>query len=266
MINATYFGEITELDSRALWYSDEEDEDEDELENPGLALKPRPRPIESLTHENLRANVQLNFRRIAPGSNLSYETCVVSLISSSQFKNFRISSQSDTNSCVLLGYFDVAGKAFSYPIKQGDHTENLLWLVFDSGSNLISGQEVCYFVEKLRDSLLKDFVISSTNPLLILSQQFSTSEHLEYLSNLSSKALSLPFNGRPLQPPALIRNQFESALFEQLSLITRPVVIICLPAPKNFWFDRDTNWPTVPMQIIGSRLTDDSLEKTLIFT
>lgn len=266
-MSATFFGEITELDSRAVWYSDEEDEDEDEIVNPGLTLKPRVGSIETLTHESLRANVQLNFKRVTTGPNINYDTCIVSLISVGQFKNFRISPQPDSaSSCILLGYFDGVGKAYAYSIKKGDQSENLLWLTFDNSNRIISGQEVGYFVEKLRESLQRDFIIGSASPLLIVSQQFSNSEHLEYLSNICTKALPLPFKGKPLQPPALIRNQFESSLFEQMSLIARPAVIVCLPAPKNFWFDRDNHWPTVPTQIIESRLNDDNLKNTLIFT
>jgi hypothetical protein len=37
MISATYFGEITELDSRAVWYSDEEDDDDEEEEESARA-------------------------------------------------------------------------------------------------------------------------------------------------------------------------------------------------------------------------------------
>lgn len=267
MISATYFGEITELDSRAIWYSDEEDDDDDDDNDGELGMKttPKAKPIVPLSHELSRSNVNLNFTRITTNVNLNFTSCIISLSSASQFKNFKLSQ---ATSLPYLGYFDSLGKAFAFPIgkeqeKSGDH---LLWLLFDSNHHSICGHEVGYLVESLLEKLQSEFNLNNACQILILSKQYSNSENLEYLSNCSNPMTKLTFTGRPILPPALIRSQFESALFEQSTLAVKPASIVCLPNPKNFWFDPTKNWPEVPGQIIDHRLNDDNLEKTLIFT
>lgn len=265
MITATYFGEITELDSRAVWYSDEEEDDEDE-DDDGLEVKttPKIKQIEPLDHEKIRSNIQINFTRTVPDLNLKFNSCLISLSSHSQFKNFRLSDAPP-----LIGCFDFYGRAFVLQTSAtlDNKGENLLWLMFDASNPLISGHEVGYFVEALRKVLHVQFDPSLSNRIIILSQQFSASEDLEYLSNFKiTNAMKNPFLGRPILPPALIKNQFESTLFEQLTLSLKPALVVCLPNPKNFWFDKIKNWPSIPNIIIELRLNDDNLEKTLIFT
>lgn len=272
MMSATYFGEITELDSRAVWYSDEEDDDADDDELEITPPKPKLKPVEPANHEIIRANIQLNFTRTVPDSKLRFKTCIISLSSSANFKNYKLSNM---NSQPLIGLFGDYGKVFALPlesIEQQPETplsqeEHILWLLFDSNCEYISGFQVGYFVEKLRENLHSEFHLNHTNQMIVLSKQFSTCEHLEYLANYSTSAqMKLPFSGRPILPPPLIKNQFESALFEQLTLSLNLALIVCLPSPRNFWFDKTKNWPSIPKQIIEHKLNDDSLEKTLIFT
>lgn len=273
MIDATYFGEIAELDSRAVWYSDEEDDDDtdgDELEiaRPKSDLK----LVAPANHEIIRANLQLSYIRIAPDTDLNFKSCLVSLSSSANFKNYKLG---DMKNLPLLGLFGNYGKVFALPLEHNEEDpeslpssqEYILWLLFDSNCEYISGYQVGYFVELLREKLQSEFRLDHSNQIIILSKQFSTCEHLEYLNNYSSAAqIKLPFNGRPIVPPPLIRNQFESALFEQLTLSLNLALIVCLPSPRNFWFDKTKNWPSIPKQIIEHKLNDDSLDKTLIFT
>lgn len=274
MITATYFGEITELDSRAVWYSDEEDDDEDD--GTDTSIKSIPKTIEPISHETFRSSVQVNFTKIIQELEFKISTCIISLSSSTQFKNHKLSS---INSLPLVGFFEDYGKAFLFPapIKTNDKpekVEHIIWLLFDSSHHYIRGQEVSYFVEKLHEQLQSEFNIGSNigSQVIILSQQFSSSEHLEYLSNFSSNNLTtllrnaLPFIGNSMLPPTIIKSQFESSLFEQLTLSLKPAQLVCLPSPKNFWFDRTKNWPTIPEEIIVNKLNDDHLEKTLIFT
>lgn len=271
MITATYFGEITELDSRAVFYSDEED-DFEEPDESELAIKttPKLKSLEPSTHEKIRSGIQLNFVRVASGLNLKFTNCIMSLSSSSQFKNYKLG---DMNSLPFLGYLDSVGKVFAYPtgveVQRGDTSaqEYTLWLLFDSSHPYIVGHEVGYFVEALREVLHNEFNINNASQnFLILSQQFSNSDQLEYLSNFNNPTMKLPFFGRPILPPSLIKNQFESSLFEQFTLSMKAAFVICLPNPKSFWFDKTKNWPTVPNDIIEHKLNDDNLEKTLIFT
>lgn len=266
MMSATYFGEITELDSRAVWYSDEEDDDGDE---DGLEIdssKPTLKPVKPPNHEIIRSNIQLNYTKVASNSNLKFKTCIVSLSSSATFKHYKLGNM---KSLPLVGLFGDFGKVFALPLENdiSSQEEHILWLLFDSNSEYISGYQVGYFVELLRETLHNEFNLNHTNQIIILSKQFSTCEYLEYLTNCNIAAqLKLPFSGRLILPPSLIKNQFESALFEQLTLSLNLALIVCLPSPRNFWFDKTKNWPSIPKQIIEHKLNDDSLEKTLIFT
>lgn len=270
MITATYFGEITELDSRAVWYSDEEDEDDEDADGHDVVMKESTscKPVGTVSHDSFRASVQDAFNSIPQETSETYSICIISL--SSQFKNFKFSHTSVMKPLCCLGN---SGRAISMslPINQksdcpSNSQMNLLWLMFDSSSSQIVGHEVGYFAESLLNAIETKFRITKESHLTILSQQFSTSNHLEYLSNYEHPSLKVPFVGKPISPPHLIKNQFESALFEQSTLLLRPAMIACLPDPKSFWFNRMENWPTIPSEIIDQRLKDDNLEKTLIFT
>lgn len=271
MISATYFGEITELDSRAVWYSDEEDdEDVEDGELAGSSTSPKLGSIEPISHETFRANIQLNFKKVVSNLEMTFSTCVISLSSSWQYKHYKLS---DSNNLPYLGCFDSVGKAFAFPAESQDkdRREYLLWLLFDKGHQYICGQEVGYFVEALREKLHTEFRFTQDCKILILSQQFSDGDQLEYLSNFKSltktDVAKLPFVGSlPISPPVLIKNHFESSLFEQLTISLKLAIVVCLPNPKNFWFDKTRLWPSVPDNIIIHKLNDDNLEKTLIFT
>lgn len=262
MMTATYFGEITELDSRAVWYSDEEDEDEDEDED-GLEFKtPKIKSIEPLNYERFRADVQVKYSRTSSLTNMDFDTCVIGLCSNSQFKNMKSTVQ-------LIGNFESYGKAFAFPMDtcQSSTGKHLLWLIFDASSPLIVGYQVGFFAEKILKVLHDEFKFDYTSQVVILSQQFTNSDNLEYLSNFKSGTTAkLPFVGQQILPPSLIKNQFESSLFEQLTLSMEPALVVCLPDPKKFWFDRTKSWPSIPNLIIEHKLNDDNLEKTLIFT
>lgn len=275
MITATYFGEITELDSRAVWYSDEEDDDdevEDNFSSANSSTSPKLGSIGPISHDTFRSKIQLDFKRAASNLKLEYSSCVISLSSSWQFKNLKLSN---SDSLPYLGCFDTVGKAFAFPgpakiNEQNTEVRHSLWLLFDKGHDYISGHGVGYFVEALREKLYSEFGLDHACQLIILSQQFSDGVNLEYLSNfgISTKmdTAKLPFVGRPLFPPSLIKNQFESSLFEQLTISHKLTLVVCLPNPKNFWFDKTSMWPSLADKIITHRLNDNNLEKTLIFT
>lgn len=252
MISATFFGEITELDSRAVFYSDEEDED-DEIEDE-VSGKTVQAGIEPPTHDQFRSNIQLSFSKKV-NTEFNFKTCIINLSSSNSFKNNKIPTY---ESVIHLGDFDNFGRAFAYP-------NDTLWLLFDSSHKYISGYEVNYFVENLREQLLSKLCPDNSTQIILISQQFSNSDNLEFLSNCNLLT-KIPFVGNPLNPPSIIRNQFESALFEQLTLCLKPTLLVCLPSPRNYWFDRTKNWPSIPKHIIDFILNDDHLEKTLIFT
>lgn len=269
MMSATYFGEITELESRAVWYSDEEDEDDDDMdEDSRVKISPQMNLITPQSHETLRSSVATNFATfLGLDASIKLTGCIISQSSSKQFKNFRI--KKDTCD-ILLGLFGDIGRAIACPIKPslpGVQTkEYTLWLSFNSTGQHISGPEVGYLAELIREQLYNQLAFDPSSQVFILSEQFSNSEQLEFLSNTQILSTKLPFQGQPMRPPSLIRNHFESALFEQLTLSLKPAILICLPDPKNCWFDKTKSWPTVPDMIIEQKLTDDSLEKTLIFT
>jgi len=266
MMSATYFGEITELGSRAVWYSDEEDDDEDDGTQLPTGEKKRQIPI--ISDEMVRSSFELRFQRVGEKMDTKFDSCIVSLASSAQFKNFKLS---DPTSSYSLGYLDTVGKVFAFKTDShnGDQEQYdcpykfLLWILIDSSHEYVSGYQVGYLVQNLLSKIRVHLDISSSAQIIILSKQFSESEHLEYLS------LYHPCDkivGHRMQPPTLIKSTFESSLFEQLTIVFKPVVIVCLPDPRNFWFDKNKSWPSAPNQIIELRLNDNTLEKTLIFT
>lgn len=268
MMSATFFGEITEPVSRAVWYSDEESDGDSEDDDLGKK-KTTINTLGPVTHESIRNNIVLNFQCVNSNLNLNITTCIISISSSARFKSMIKSG--DTGTMQLWGLLDQVGAAFLYPnnsgIQAGDGTsESTLWLLFDSGHPYITGQETAYFVEALREKLYEEFRVNSSTQIIILSQQYTDSDNLEYLGNFHDPKSNLPFTGVSLMPPSLIKSQFESALFEQLTLSLKPALMVCLPNPKNFWFDKTKSWPSVSERIIDQKLNDDSLEKTLIFS
>lgn len=261
---ATYFGEIIDLESRAVWYSDEEDEDDEEnlLDHDSGMQFIEPPP----SHETVRSKLFLTFERFLPNPVINVRDCIVSLATTAQFKNSRITDPSLT----LLGQYKNLAKVFlslvpNQPLVDGE-SGGTLWLMLDQAASSIVGMEVSYLVEALRDQLFAELGLNPSSPVIILAKQFSISEHLEYLSNHSDPKLALPFSGRPTLPPSLIRNSFESALFEQLTLTHKLAYVACLPDPRNYCFDKALCWPTISSQIIEQRLNEDGLDKTLIFT
>jgi len=272
MIAATYFGEITELGSRAIWYSDEEDEDDSYDEDVKMQASPRQLnpSVDELTHESMRSATSVTLKRLqVQEQNLKINECIISLCSTACFKNIKLTDTS--MGLTPLGYMGNSGKVFTFPrgVSNDPELVHSLYIVFDANDKNISGHSVAYFVEALRDELYKELNLDPSSTFVILSRQFSQSDHLEFLSNYSaSGSLSgSPFiSGKPISAPSLITNHFESALFEQLTLSLKPAYVVCLPDPKNYWFDRTKSWPTVPNEIIDQKLCDDNLEKTLIFT
>lgn len=268
MMTNSFFGEINELASRAVWYSDEEDDDDDDalVEDIQTASKKARLPIDLASHESMRSATLTKLERLNNVSNIPrVVNCIVSLTSSVQYRNHKLT---DTSSELeLCGCFGDAGRVFLCPYGKGG--EQSLYINFDVGHQHISGPGVAYFVETIRDQLYTELSVDSSTPVIILSQQFSRGDILEYLTCYStdSAAIELPFGaGRPISPPYLFKNQFESALFEQLTLTLRPAFIVCLPDPRDFWFDKGSSWPGLADEIIEHRLGDSKLDKTLIFT
>lgn len=272
MMTTTFFGEITELGSRALWYSDDED-DGDSLED-DIEMQTSPQqtrlPLDLANHESLRSDVSLTFRRqqsIDPS--IEIVNCIISLSSTVQYKHTKFDNP--LSKLVLYGYIENCGRVYIYPHMDINGQQNgySMYIVFDAGYDSINGYKVSYFVEALRDLIYSDLNVSHNSPVIILSQQFSQSEHLEFLSNHASCSSMVrpPFNtDHAIIPPVLIKNQFESALFEQLTLTMKLAYVVCLPDPKDYWFDQVKIWPSISNEIVDLKLNDDHLDKTLIFT
>lgn len=269
MITPTYFGEITELNSRAVWYSDEEDEEEDEdIGGPGMKLvEVSPiKDIETISHDSIKASVQAFFDAILWDTSAPYSRCIVSLSSEAKFRHFKLGP---TTKLKPVGHLGPFGKAFSAEIQledQSDNPERLLWLLFDGSSCYTNGYQACYLAECLLDALFIKFKLTKSSHLIILSRQYSTGQNVEYLNNYSHPSMKIPVVGKPMLPPHLIRYQFESALFEQSTLLLNPALVICVPDPKTYWFDFHSDCPSIPDEIIILKLIDDHLEQTLIFT
>lgn len=274
MISATYFGEVTELKSRAVWYSDEEDDDDDDSE---IARPTKLQPIEPVTHEKCRSDINLSFKlniSTEEFSKLKFSSCVISLASVSQFKLGE--TIPNTMSLIATGHTDPTNlqpisRAYAFQSSEPTNINELgpdynLWLVFDSSHSFISGHLVGYLTEALCRQLQIQFNISEH--IIILSQQFSSSESLEYLTNNKcAQPSKLSFQGDCILPPSLIRNHFEAALFEILTLSLKTCTVVCLPNPRDSWFNTEQNWPTIPKCIVDHRLFGvyNDLDKSLIF-
>lgn len=243
-MGATYFGEVNELDSRAVWYSDEEEEENDYgMVSCGAGGYIETKPP---THEVFRSIVNITFQSLTlKSTNVTFTQCIICLASSPSFKNYKSPTMSH------IANFGSIGKAFT-------NSEKVLWILVDSGSPQIAGQEVGYVTEKLRESVLGDLNLSSECEIVILSKQYSASRNMEYLSNSKRKQFA-----EPIRAPFLIKNQFESALFEQLTLLNRSASIVCLPNPRDYTFEGAQD---IPREVTDFRLKEDSLNKTLIFT
>lgn len=259
MISATFFGEINELDSRAVWYSDEEDSSEDENEDFG-GERLLPVKFKAKDHESVINGIQFDYCAMTQVDSLpEFRDCLISLSSQAKYKNFRLSPHQST--VKQIGQFESVAKAFLWS-PQADR--NCLWIMLDAHHRFVNSYMVNYFVEILIERLASLFKFSNDSQMIVLSQQFSTSDHLEYLTNLP--ATKQPFSGKQILPPYIIKNPFESAMFEFSTVAYKPATVVCLPNPKDFWFDNQAEWPGLPKTIIDQRLNDDSIDQSLIFT
>lgn len=257
MNSATFFGEINALDSRAVWYSDEEsscDEDMVDAESP----ERHPHQFKAKDHEKVLDAIQFDYNSVISHNTPEFSYCLISLSTKAKYKNFRLNHDSNLR---LIGHFGSLAKVFTWAT--GDQQESL-WIMLDASHQYISSYMVTYFVEKLMKKINSLFTFHKDCLMIVISKQFSSSEHLEYLTNYPHG--KTPFNGRQMSPPALISNHFEAAVFENSTVSFQPTTIVCLPDPRNCWFDNISNWEMVPEIIIRHRLQEDSLDQTLIFT
>lgn len=253
-MSATFFGEINELDSRAVWYSDEESSDEEDN-----SIKDKsPDLRKAINHESVMDEIQFDYCSLREHKNQLYETCLVTLSSKPKYKNFRISEDSYLTA---IGHFGSIGKVYTWTNK---NQHKSLWIMLDSSHSYLSSYLVNYFVEKFLQLIDSLFKFQGDSGIIILSQQASSGDQLEYLT--SHPVSKLPFTGEQLKPPHLIKNHFEASVFEYTTVTSRPSSIVCLPDPKNHWFDSLSDWPTLPEVIVKQILQDDSLDQTLIFT
>lgn len=257
MMSPTFFGEINELDSRAVWYSDEEDSSADEMMDEFVVDKTS-HQFKAKNHESVIDAIQFDYCSLVQGDLPVISDCLISLSSHAKYKNFRINDDSNIRQ---LGQFGSIGKTF---LLESDKKQYSLWIMFDCTHRFVSGYMVNYFVQIFTKRLSSLFKFSKESQIIILSQQFSIGEHLEYLTN--SPTIKQPFRGKTILPPNLIKNPFESALFEYSTLRFKLATIVCLPDPKNCWFNSQAEWPSLNKIIINQRLEDYSLDQTLIFT
>lgn len=254
-MSITFFGEITELDSRAIWYSDEEDSDEDGISGQDT--------LNQTDHESIResmSNIKLN-PHVGSHNLEDSQSCIVSLASKAQCKVLALKNQA-ANIQTDLGS---VGNLFIMKVNENQSTnQNCLWVVIDDSHQYVSSHLIAYFVEHLLQIILNLFKPTETKPIIILSKEFSSSDQLDYLGNNVNQ--NIPFVGRKMMPPCSIKNSFESSIFEQLTLSFKPALLARLPNPNTCWFNAEEKWSNIPNAIIRHRLEDYSLDKTLIFT
>lgn len=247
---ATFFGEINELHSNAVWYSDEEDEEEDVDIGLGISPKDQER-IDRCVHLTVQEDDEL--------WRIGFKRCFISLSSQSGLNGSKIRSSKDLRHSGTFGSF---GKLYTFH-SQDDLKERCLWIVIDSTHEFISTHLVCYFVNNFLKEVSKIPGLEREAPLIILSKQFSENRNIEYLSN--DRSLRIPFSGKPSIAPSLISNPFEAALFELSILRFKPAIIARLPSPRACHFDNDKIWPSVPGAIFAHRLHDTTVEGNLIY-
>lgn len=244
MTSATYFGEISELVSRAILYSDDEDEDEN-------ATKTERHP----THDTLRYQIHFKLTRCGDDTEkiARCKTCCVIVTKRMQ------KSQPET----LVGF---SGDLVKVHVLAGTGSEPTLLIEVNGAHPELQGYKSSYIVEQLFTSLQIDLNLDSSNPIYILSSQYSKNERIEYLSTrpVSDKISNhMTFNGDRLSPPTLIENAIEAGLFEILTLKSWPAFVICLPDPRyTTSFHKINDWPQLPESIIDERFRDlkDSIE------
>lgn len=255
MALTTFFGEVDELNSRAVWYDNEDEEDT----NDGL----------SIDHDALRNSTQVRFTQNASNQEYDFNYCLISLLNSQQLSGF---SPRENENITKFGSFGRFGKAFVRTSETGSgQMERCLLLLFDSTYSPMKDHRTAYLVESLIATIRKQVQWTNTNnPIIILDEQFSTSGHLEYLASSCGQPTSALtqtfFHGYPIQAPHLVKNAFIAALFEQLLLARMLTFVVRLPDPRDIWFDKTKDWPTLPERLLRIKLSDCNLERTLLFT
>lgn len=253
MTLATFFGEVDELNSRAVWYDNEEEEETNDRTN--------------LDHNTLRNSTQVRFTQNATNGGYDFDYCLISLLNSQQLSSF---SPRENENIVKFGSFGHFGKAFVRTSEAAcGQTARHLMLLFDSTYSPMKDHRAAYLVESLIATIRKQFHwTDDKNPIIILDEQFSTTGQLEYLTSLcrpqSTALTQTSFNGYPLQAPHLVKNPFIAALFEQLLLAKMLSIVVCLPDPRDVWFDKTKDWPTLSERLLRIKLSN--LENTLLFT
>lgn len=257
MAAISFFGEINELRSRAVWYSDEEDVDSD-VESDGDVKKLR----ESIaSREASRTELELRLAGEDATSFTCITTCVLSIDSNGRTNQKDLGSSKTGPTLTLNDSSQLLGR--TYLFEENDHHDSLLWLVIDSNHPYINGQHVGNLVTSLMTLLSNK--MPHLKRIFIVSKQFSTSEHLVHLIN-SEEALSASnLVGNRMLPPTLIKNHFEAYIFEYCTISNIPCVILCLPDPRDFGFDRASNCALLPSTIVDHRLNDNKLDRSYIF-
>lgn len=249
MTRATFFGEVAELTSRAVWYDDEDDDD-------------NRTPL--LDHQVLRSKVQVEYKPTHANEMYSIAYSLVSLLTRQQLNSFKPREDEKMHE---VGSFDSYGRLFMGKLNE---TESSVILLLDSACPAMRDHHIAYLVESLIFTLKTQFKMKNGAPIILLDELFNVSGHLEYLASpngdhptVSGKQL---FHGNPLTAPQLVRNPFIATFFEQLILTKTNAFVVRLPDPRDVWFDRTKDWPTLPESLLGFKLSDSNLGKTLLFT
>lgn len=244
----TFFGEVTELKSRAIWYEDDEDVDETD---PSLSKN---------DHHSFLNKIQLDYEASSCAlPSKTYRQCIISLSAPHDFKNLTWIEEKYS----LVGTMGNLVKLIALRTSEKSDTCDL-WVVIDSSHEYTSTYLVSYFAEKLLCKISTLFRWDQNRPLIIISREFADREHLEYLHTGTN--VDLPFSGKPMLAPSMTKNQLESAIFEQSTIDFKPVLLVRFPNPKIYWFDADSQWPNLPNLVVEHRIRSDKLDKTLLFS
>lgn len=205
---ATFFGEVTEVSSRAVWWSDSEDEEDEEAKNDKEGNSNKIQP--NITYKMIESNESKinDFRSRCKRLFISISKKQTTLIGGDQIIQIKVNVPDNFKNDVI---------ASLYRLQSEDY-----WLVFDDKLVSYYHLHCTDLVDYLEENVLKS--ISAKYELLIISKDFNRSSNsLEYFG-------SLKFPFKQMIAPETVKNYFELAFIEYCIVYRMNFACFILPS------------------------------------
>lgn len=211
-VDTTFFGEVSDLRSRAIW-SDSEDEQEEDVQ----AVESR------LVFENLDIS---SFKQVfvTVGSAVNPKASV-------NFVGKVILERNQSTFAVLKRISSSVG-----------------WLVIDEGQKKRDDSSL---VENIAQLLKTSFSNQPNAKVFVISSQFTNADAIEYLAAIEGSQVAIPKSAaRRLLPPTMVTEVIEAAIFQWFALRSLPCCLYLIPDSRLTNFDLSSSG--LPKEIIDS--------------